>query len=110
MKRTRKLKITALILTAAAALFLFGCGARKYHVDYCGLKDFYDGAKDSYSAGEAVKLRYDLIASDMEMTFYVDGESVRPQWENNAFIISFTMPEHDIEIRCEYRPSVTVME
>ncbi|MCQ2456924.1 MAG: hypothetical protein MJ096_06170 [Clostridia bacterium] len=81
---------------------LFGCGRKKYNVDYRGQKDFFTGAEDSYAAGEKVKLYYDLIATDTDYTFYVDGERVRVDWnENKGFIIKFTMPDHDIEVYCE---------
>ena len=88
-------------------LGLFGCGAKKYKVDYDGDKDFYEGAKDEYKAGEKVVLYYNFIATDTDYAFYLDDERINTGYsEDRGFIIEFTMPEHDVRLRCESHNSM----
>ena len=94
------------------AIFLTGCGKRSYKVDYCGMKEFYSNAKDTYKAGEEVELIFDLVASDTDYNFYLDGKSegLDVHGTGNSFIIRFTMPDHDIKLdyseknSMEYQP------
>ena len=58
-------------------LSLFGCSVNKYEIDYCGAKSSYQGAKSSYEPGVEVKLYYKNFASDMEYSFYLDGDIFR---------------------------------
>ena len=100
--------IAVIIIT----IFLTGCGKRSYKVDYCGAKEFYSNAKDTYKAGEEVELIFDLVASDTDYTFYLDGKSegLDVNGTGNSFIIRFTMPDHDIKLNyseknsMEYQP------
>ena len=88
------------ILAIAALLVLTGCaGGEKYQVDYCGAKDCYRGAKDSYKAGTEVTVYFDLIASDTDYSFLLDGEPIDFDYdEKKGFIITFTMPAHDVTL------------
>lgn len=71
------------------------CGA-KYKVTYDG--DF-KGGKSSYREGANVKVYFDVIATDTDYSFYVDGESVRTNYsEDKGYIIEFTMPAHDVVV------------
>ena len=80
----------------------------RYKVDYCGEKDMFKKARNSYEAGQKVKLYYDLIATDTDYTFYLDDEILNVDYsEDKGFIITFTMPEHDVTLRVE---SVNSME
>ena len=92
----------AVIVTAVIviAIFITGCGKRSYKVDYCGAKDFYANAKDTYKSGEEVELIFDLVASDTDYTFYLDGksENLDAQGTGNGFVIRFTMPDHDVKL------------
>lgn len=106
--------VAAAAAVVIAALIAFsvcfvGCSSKAYRVDYCGAKEFYIGAKDSYRAGARVELRFDLVATDTDYTFYLDGstEGLDVQGSGGGFIISFTMPEHDV--RLEYK-AVNTME
>lgn len=47
---------------------------KEYIVDYCGRKECYFGAKDSYKVGEEVVLKYGMIATDTDYLFSLDGE------------------------------------
>ncbi len=42
-------------LGGVVVLGLSGCFVKKYRVDYCGSKDCYTGAKDSYRAGAVIR-------------------------------------------------------
>ena len=76
----------------------------KYRVDYGGQKFFYDGAKDSYEAGEEAVFYFSFIATDTSYKFILDGKELNTGWDDGKGIkISFTMPDHDVEFRCESR-------
>ena len=96
-------KITAILFIGVIIVFGFsGCFGKKYKVDYCGSKESFRGAKDSYRAGLEVTLRYPHIATDTDYTFYVDGKRVNPDYsDKDGFTIAFTMPAHDIRVRVE---------
>lgn len=81
---------------------LSGCFAKKYAVDYCGQKICYRDAKDSYREGERVKLLYGMIATDTNYSFYLDNERINPDFDSKtySYIISFTMPGHDVKLEC----------
>ena len=77
---------------------------KKYNVDYCGGKDMFQNAKSAYREGKKVTLYFDEIATDTSYTFYVDGETVSPLYEEGkGFVIEFTMPDHDITIDYDMR-------
>lgn len=78
-----------------------------YTVDYCGAKYCYSNAKDSYKAGTNVKLYFELIATDTDYSFTLDGEPVKWSYdENKGFVIEFTMPEHDVKLECHSKNSM----
>lgn len=91
--------LSVMLLGGIIMSILSGCGGAKYNVDYNGQKDSFKGAKDSYRAGANVTLYFDLIATDTDYKFYVDGEQINPDYnERKGYIITFTMPEHDITV------------
>ena len=100
----------AVIVTAVIviAIFITGCGKRSYKVDYCGAKDFYANAKDTYKSGEEVELIFDLVATDTDYTFYLDGKSedLDVQGTGNGFLIRFTMPDHDVKLNYSEKNSM----
>lgn len=99
----KKMSETLIILLLGGIIMfsLFGCGKTKYKVDYCGQKDFYENAKETYAAGENVELYYKFIATDTSYHFYLDGENINYCYDDKkGFIISFVMPEHDVKIEC----------
>lgn len=93
-----KLALVALILLVG--LLLVGCsGAGKYQVDYCGAKGCYSNAKDSYRAGSEVTLYFELVATDTDYSFLLDGEPVHYTYDDQkGFVIQFTMPDHDVKL------------
>ncbi len=96
-------KITPIIFVASLTFIcLFACPKNSYKVDYCGQKDFYKNAKDSYREGKKVTLYYDMVATDTDYSFYLDGEYLSVKYDRNkGFVVSFVMPEHDITLRVE---------
>ncbi len=78
-----------------------GCSSAKYNVDYCGQKEAYIGAKDSYASGRRVKLYYNVIGTDTDYSFYLDGERLNVSFSSNkGYIIKFTMPERNVKLEC----------
>ena len=91
----------ALLLIWCILLSISGCTGEQFTVDYCGQKDDYTNARDSYRAGAKVTLYYYLIATDTDYSFYLDDERLNVDYdENKGFIIRFTMPEHDVKLEC----------
>ena len=89
---------------------LFGCGTR-YNVDYHGQKSLFKGAKASYRAGQEVRITYDSIATDTDYNFYVvgvDGYDMTWADSGHGYVITFIMPDHDIEVYCEHHNSMQV--
>lgn len=102
--------IISVILIIIGVIFVFiitGCSQQVYKVDYCGQKELYSNAKDTYKPGTKVKLYFNLIATDTDYSFYLDGERINFDYdEKKGFIITFTMPEHDVKLECESRNSM----
>lgn len=101
--------ITAVVLVILlVACILCACNKdEKYNVDYCGSKEMYDKAKDSYRAGEKVTLYFKYIATDTDYSFYLDGERLNVDYdERKGFIISFTMPDHDVKLEYNSKNSM----
>jgi len=72
-----------------------------YTIDYCGEKECYEGARDSYPVGTKVKLCYGLIASDTDYSFYLDEQPLQYEYDSEkGFVIQFTMPKHDVKLEC----------
>ncbi len=86
-----------------------GLFAKKYKVDYCGQKMAYPNAKDEYRAVEKVTLYFDMIATDTNYSFILDGaELMRDYDREKGFVLSFTMPDHDVKLHCLSRNSMLV--
>lgn len=102
-----------LLVLLVGGVFVFGltgCSGAKYAVDYNGHKDAFRGAKDSYRAGAHVKLCYDLIATDTDYSFYLDGEALNPKYdEKKGFVLTFTMPAHDVTVEVRSVNSMVYM-
>ena len=75
---------------------------KKYNVDYCGQKDLYQNAEDSYCEGEQVEIYYDFLATDTSYCFYLDGTSLPVNYERGrGYAVRFTMPAHDVKLEIE---------
>ena len=83
----------------------------RYKVDYCGRKDSFLGAKDSYRPGDKVSLFYSIIATDTDYSFYLDGESLNYDYDaEKGFIITFTMPDHDVKLEVDSRNTMMAID
>ena len=72
----------------------------KYKVNYDN-KSWYENAKDEYAAGEEVELYYSIIATDTDYSFTLDGGPLNYSYDDDkGFVIRFTMPEHDVTLKC----------
>lgn len=90
-----------LILLVMAVFIFLRCFRESYAVDYCGEKECYEGAKDTYPVGAKVKLCYGLIATDTDYSFYLDEQPLQYEYDSEkGFIIRFTMPNHDVKLEC----------
>ena len=99
------------LLSGLLLVGLTGCsGGERYQVDYCGSKGCYSNAKDSYRAGTEVTLYFDLVATDTDYSFLLDGEPVRYTYDDKkGFVIQFTMPDHDVKLEYDSRNSMLAM-
>ena len=76
--------------------------SEKYRVDYCGDKDLYQNARNSYEAGEKVTLYFDVIDTDTDYTFYLNDEPLDVDYsDEKGYIVKFRMPEEDVTLRVE---------
>mgnify|MGYP007069915617 CR=1 FL=1 len=82
-------------------------GRRRYSVDYCGRRFAYEGAKDSYHAGEQVVLFCPMVATDTDYSFTLDGEHLPFDYQGDrGFRLEFTMPDHDVKLECFMKNSM----
>lgn len=102
-----RLAAVGAVLVLFLSLFgLSGCSGERYRVEYDS-KGAYRNAKDSYRAGSRVTLYFDLIASDTDYTFYLDGEPIQFNYDpEKGFVLEFTMPDHDVSLEYETRNSM----
>ncbi len=101
-------------VTGCALLFLASgltaCADDRYHVDYCGKKEQFQGAKDSYRAGENVKVYYGMLLTDTDYSFWLDDERLNCLYvDGKGYEISFTMPDHDVKLECRTYSSMTAL-
>ena len=94
--------ISAVIFMLSICMFS-GCSEAMYKVDYCGQKDKYSNAQDSYKAGSEVELCYTMVATEYSYKFYLDGERVDYEYDDATgyYVVSFVMPDHDVKLECE---------
>lgn len=91
--------IIAVSVFAMIIVLFSGCSAEKYNVEYDN-KDFYLFARNSYRPGKKVTVYYkkELIGTDTDYYFYLDGERIEAVYEEKGFRIEFVMPEHDVSL------------
>lgn len=99
LKKIRKAAYL-IILGMVTLMSLFGCiGAKKYRVDYSPYDAQWFEAKDSYRAGQTVKLSVPL-ATDTNYSLSVDGVGITPEvtGRGSTLVYIFTMPDHDVKV------------
>ena len=73
----------------------------EYKIIFDDLESFYTNAKPSYKEGEEVEVYFNLIATDTDYSFILDGKKINPDYERGkGFAIRFVMPAHDVKLEC----------
>ena len=114
----RRLLLTVLLIMA---LMITACGSggtteagtneTRYSIDYCGKKDSFGGAEDSYRPGQKVTLTYSEIATDTDYSFVLDGDPVNTKYdEAQGFILTFNMPDHDAKLEVITSSGMTALD
>lgn len=102
MKTTLRFMICICLMISVvfSCLTVISEGKGVYSVDYCGSKDAFLNAEDTYAVGETVELQF-LMMTDTDYDMIVDGERVYMTYseELNDMVYRFVMPDHDIRIR-----------
>ena len=107
--------MTKIIIIAAVAVIVIlsvlffvlpSCKAEKYHV-ICSIGVF-ENVKNSYKAGQQVKIYFTYVATDTDHSFYLDGERISPSdySDSKGYTISFVMPSHDVELTYDSKNSM----
>ena len=78
-------RITLIVLLGMMIIGLFGCGQQKYKLELDGYG--LSSKKTAYEEGAVVKVTYDMIATDTDYSFTLDGENVDFSYRNGAFEI-----------------------
>ena len=100
-----------LLLCLSAVLLMTGCMGEAYQVDYCGQKEIYTDARDTYRAGAKVELNFKLTEADKDYMFYLDDQQIQyNRKEGNAITVEFTMPNNDITLKCFEKNSPQAIE
>ena len=79
---------------------------KQYTVDFDGRNwafiDLRTGKEPTglYAAGDTVLLSFEMQATDVSITFYLDGEVLNASYYNEqyGFCYHFVMPEHDVKL------------
>ena len=124
-------QILLILMTLLSAAGADACNHKTYKIDFCGQEYAYAESKvesqkskaeskdpwlserglmparAEHKAGEQVVIYFVMIATDTDYRFILDGVEVRPDYESSiGYIFRFTMPEHDVTLRCLQRNSM----
>ena len=86
---------------------LFGCGKPKYKLNFDG--GFFESEKTEYAEGEKVTVRYDIIATDTDYTFWIDDDVEMKEDFDGGYVFTFKMPAHDVTIHESSRNTMDYM-
>lgn len=108
------MKRISIVLGVILMIGLFGCGQNKYRLELDGYG--LSSKKTAYAPGAPVTVTFDRIGTDTDYSFYPDSDDVKldVNFENEAYVISFTMPDHDVRLSIgssssmAYVPMVTI--
>ena len=103
MKKMKAAVLLLFLIAGGVGAGLAGCGKAGYAVRFESEwdRECFSGLKESYAAGEKVKLCYgnEYIGTDTDYSFFVDGEELSADYsERRGFILSFRMPDHDVTV------------
>ena len=96
-----------ILLIGVLVMVLSACGGKKYRLDLdnSGLKS----RRKSYAAGAEVTVYFDRIATDTDYYFTCDSDDViltRSFDDRHGFVLTFTMPAHDVKLYVDHRNSM----
>ena len=80
---------------------LTGCGkTQKFKLDLEGRDSSFQDVKASgYEPGEEVRIVFNVIATDTDYSFFVDDKPAQVDYrDTEGYIITFTMPQHDVRV------------
>lgn len=101
-------RVLALFLTGVILISLSGCiiSIKMPHV-YFNSTGFKTG-RTWYFPGEKVTVYYDIIATDTDYSFSIDEDVELEQdySERRGYILTFTMPNHDVMLSVESHDSM----
>ena len=101
-------KLVLILTEVLAVMSLLGCGAQKYKVN---AESGFEIDKKSYAAGEEVTAYFKYIATDTDYNFYCENDDVeiKTGYDNeHGYVITFTMPAHDVTIGVKSRNTMTI--
>lgn len=81
-----------------------------HQITYAGSYYGFSETVEEAQTGTLVTLVYDIWATDTDYGFYVDGEPAKVRWVNEAYVISFIMPDHDVEVRVDSRETMEYID
>ena len=103
-----KKRLILFVLEVLAVMSMLGCGAQKYKVN---ADSGFEFDKKSYAAGEEVTAYFKFVATDTDYNFYCENDDVKikTDYDNaHGYVITFTMPDHDVTIGVKKRNTMTI--
>jgi len=99
-------KTIYIIMGVIMLMGLFGCGKPKYELTFDG--SGFETRKTKYTPGSEVKIKYGLVATDTDYSFYCDPDvKLNTDYDNrNGYVLSFVMPSHDVTLHVDSRNSM----
>ena len=97
-------RIVFILAGVLCMLAIFGCGGQKYKLNFDGYG--FESKKTEYAEGEKVTVRFDLIATDTDYSFFINDDVDMKQDYDGGYVFTFTMPAHEVTLRVESRNSM----
>ncbi len=86
--------IVVKLIIVLVILSMFEC-SNKYKI---GLTGGLKSPKEYYQEGETVRVVLDLIATDTDYSFDVEGAEFSVTYEKEGYVVTFNMPDHDVKV------------
>lgn len=94
-----------IIVVVVVGLLIFMNRGPRYNVHYDNV--FYKNAKDSYRVGQKVSIYYNLIATDTDYRFNVEGADYEISYnDRKGYVIEFVMPANDVYVSMSSKNSM----
>ena len=68
----------------------------------------FNSEKQEYEEGEPVKVTYFPMGTDTGYSFHADADDVVVHQNGDVATITFTMPDHDVEVTCTSKSAMGV--